>query len=414
MKNIYACIIYLSSILLLGCAGSKVQIPVTGSYHSGNGDISNSTSQEGAVYSKNANMTVNYNYNGIKNEEFVKLVKDGIMPVNKKSKDDSLETNNSAIQDNNAIESTDNKRSICKQLKPEFTVVVETFSVENSSDEIKLKLTVRNDDKYSYVKYVEVYFWFNENLLVSSKGIRKIQGQDKFYELALPLGQAISDFHLRNNSQVYIADITIKLMPTDKEIYNGMDCREFSVTYLAEYFPPKTDNYVILFSSSSIPRVFSETHGNLSVVISYYENIFDNLLNNWKADSLENIIRLAYLYEIEKEYSKLEEFYKKLIEKNEAEGYNGLAWFYSTTDSKQFQKYKEALKLAIKANEITDYKNPSMLDTLAEAHFVNGEITEAVELNKKAQLLNTYQDNYELTIHLNEANEKYLKALKEK
>jgi rhomboid protease GluP len=87
-----------------------------------------------------------------------------------------------------------------------------------------------------------------------------------------------------------------------------------------------------------------------------------------------------------------------------ADAHNNLAWLYATCDDQRYRNPKSALEHAQKAVQLTDWKEGESIDTLAEAHFVNGNFEQAVETQKKALALEP--GNAELQEHM----ERYRKA----
>ena len=65
-------------------------------------------------------------------------------------------------------------------------------------------------------------------------------------------------------------------------------------------------------------------------------------------------------------------------------GYNDRAWLRATCPDVKFRDGKIALESATKACEITGWKNPGYLDTLAAAHAEQGAFAKAVEWQQKA------------------------------
>ncbi len=66
---------------------------------------------------------------------------------------------------------------------------------------------------------------------------------------------------------------------------------------------------------------------------------------------------------------------------------NALAWFIATCPELKNADVNEAIRLASRACAITNYKNPSYLDTLAAAYASAGRFTEAVDTAQKAIIL---------------------------
>jgi len=62
---------------------------------------------------------------------------------------------------------------------------------------------------------------------------------------------------------------------------------------------------------------------------------------------------------------------------------NNMAWLYATAKDKEFWKPRKALELAEKAAQYLPVR-AHILDTLAEAYFVNGDLEKALEFEKRA------------------------------
>ncbi|MBN2514058.1 MAG: redoxin domain-containing protein [Sedimentisphaerales bacterium] len=94
----------------------------------------------------------------------------------------------------------------------------------------------------------------------------------------------------------------------------------------------------------------------------------------------------------------------KLIETAPADILNQIAWFMLTELDEANRDYPTALKLAEKANNLTEGKEASLLDTYALALFKNGKIKEAVDAQTKAIELaeNNIQMQDELKARLDE------------
>jgi tetratricopeptide (TPR) repeat protein len=69
---------------------------------------------------------------------------------------------------------------------------------------------------------------------------------------------------------------------------------------------------------------------------------------------------------------------------NDAFSLQDKAWFLMTCPNEQLQDTVKAMELAKKAMELTDGKDGVVLETLAEAHFRQGDPAKAAELQKKA------------------------------
>jgi rhomboid protease GluP len=113
-----------------------------------------------------------------------------------------------------------------------------------------------------------------------------------------------------------------------------------------------------------------------------------------------NQVMLGDLYAQQKLYGDAIRNYLDALrlEPDFAEAHNNLAWLYATCDDPKYRDPKAALAHAQRAVELTQWKEGESIDTLAEAHFVNGDFQQAVEIQKKALVLEP--DNKELQEHM--------------
>ena len=72
------------------------------------------------------------------------------------------------------------------------------------------------------------------------------------------------------------------------------------------------------------------------------------------------------------------------LKPDDAEILNNLAWVLATTGDVSVQDANKAVELAQHACELTGYKNPSFLDTLAAACAAAGRFDDAVKTAKQA------------------------------
>ena len=89
---------------------------------------------------------------------------------------------------------------------------------------------------------------------------------------------------------------------------------------------------------------------------------------------------------------------------NLALAHNNLAWLYATADDPKFRNAEAALDHGRRAVELTSWRQPDFIDTLAEALYVSGNYAEAVKTESTA--LRLAPDNQELQEHM----ARYLKA----
>ncbi len=95
---------------------------------------------------------------------------------------------------------------------------------------------------------------------------------------------------------------------------------------------------------------------------------------------------LGNIYKAKGDLARAEKVILRALEAapNLPEANNNLAWLYATAKDPAFRKPALALKYARRANELTAYRNPDWLDTLAHAYAANGNFRLAVETEKKA------------------------------
>jgi tetratricopeptide (TPR) repeat protein len=87
-----------------------------------------------------------------------------------------------------------------------------------------------------------------------------------------------------------------------------------------------------------------------------------------------------------KRYSQAVDAYRRLLqlEPNHLLTLNNLAWILATTPDSTIRNPAEAAPLALKACQMSQFKNPNYLDTLAAAYAAAGQFKEAIEAAQKA------------------------------
>ncbi len=79
---------------------------------------------------------------------------------------------------------------------------------------------------------------------------------------------------------------------------------------------------------------------------------------------------------------------------------NNLAWVLATSPDESLRNGKRAIELATKACEVTEYKQPHILSTLAAGYAETGDFAKAVEWSKKAVELGDETQKSDLTKEL--------------
>jgi tetratricopeptide (TPR) repeat protein len=96
---------------------------------------------------------------------------------------------------------------------------------------------------------------------------------------------------------------------------------------------------------------------------------------------------LAFAFHTENNVGEAVKLYREIIRQrpNNFRAYNHLAWFEATQTDPNISNPMEALALAMRACEMTDYNEPYCLDTLAAAYASTGKFSEAAAAAEKAQ-----------------------------
>lgn len=115
---------------------------------------------------------------------------------------------------------------------------------------------------------------------------------------------------------------------------------------------------------------------------------------------------LGDFYYSREDYTRTAAAYEKSLslKPDNPEVLNNLAWLYATSEAPSYRKPIRALKLARKASDLAP--SPHVLDTLAEAFYVNGKISKAIAAAEAARrMAGKNRDYYEKQL------EKFRKAL---
>jgi len=134
---------------------------------------------------------------------------------------------------------------------------------------------------------------------------------------------------------------------------------------------------VLLLGAINLPAIKNP------IELNFLENQAQRIMTK-NPHQVELPLAVADILYARKQYRHAEQIYQRIIQNNpdSATALNNLAWLYATAEDLSLRDNKKALVLAQKAASLT--REPHILDTLAEAYFINDDTEEALKAIEEA------------------------------
>jgi tetratricopeptide (TPR) repeat protein len=136
---------------------------------------------------------------------------------------------------------------------------------------------------------------------------------------------------------------------------------------------------------------FAKVHNNLGIVLAKQGNLDEAIAHFVKAIELDAVNDKAHHNLAQTFFSKGDiagaiKHYRESLRLNadSVETLCGLSWIFSTSESPELRDGAEAVRLAKRACELSNYRNPETLYTLAAAYAEMGRFSEAVQVSQEA------------------------------
>ena len=244
--------------------------------------------------------------------------------------------------------------------------------------------------------------WLQEQMLVLEDALEK-NDRDKVKEVCTYVLSRKSDFRDGHKFLAKIAKDKGDFPEAERHWKESLKLKSDEASVLDSLgkvlaFQNKTEEAVkYWYKALEVQPGNDETHYNLAVAFERLGK-HDSAIKHWNkslelnpnqqeiTDKLaEEHKKFANNFYMQKKLAKAVEHWGKSVKlkPDQPDLLNNLSWAY-TVKGQTFYNPKEAVRLAQRACELTSYKNPSMLDTLATAYASQENFTKAIETLQKA------------------------------
>ena len=212
----------------------------------------------------------------------------------------------------------------------------------------------------------------------------------------------------KNDEAIQAYEQCIQFNPYDAEAFNNlgvlkakkgfqdqaMDCFRRAVKIKPHYTDANRNLAVLL-----------QSKGQFEDAVGYYRNVLITEPDDYTAN-----FAIASIFTQTGRLRESVDYYRHTIQikSDYCPALNDLAWILAATTDPQIQNPQKAVELAQKACRLTDFRNPSFLDTLAVAYAADGQYDKAIETAQKGIELANIQKQLELALRMKNRLDLYL------